>query len=174
MASSIPEQIIATVFASPLLAGVTTAVGRRALEANTKSNRVVAVPLGAPEIALPDRHGDARYSDKGRILLVRKFDVEWHCHAARSSSDTADFAAAEALYLKAIVAVRQATHHSVVFSDERWIDQEENADSFERFGSAISFKSTIAIPIYEDRGVVVTLTATPKIDTTFTLNGHEE
>ncbi len=172
MASSIVEQIIATAFAG--LTGVETAVGRRELNRHAKAKRVVAVPMGAPEISLPDRHGDARYSDKGRILLVRHFQVDWFCHGARISGDTTDFSQAELLYLAMIVAVRQATHHSVVFSDERWIDQEENGDGLERYGSVIAFTSTIAIPIYEARGVVVTLTATPKIDTTFTLNGHEE
>lgn len=174
MASSIPEQIIAQVFAHPLLTGVITAVGRNAKEAHAKANRVVAVPLGSPSIDLPDRHGDAMYSDKGRILLVRKFEIEWTCHGVRAVADTADFAQAELLFLNTIIAVRSVTHHSVVFSGEEWEDQKEGAEGFDKFGSVITFTSTIAIPIHEERGVVVTLTATPKIDTTVLLNGNQE
>lgn len=172
MAKSIVEQVIDTVFAK-LPAQVVKVVGRRELEAHAKSYRVVAIPLGAPEVSQPNmRAGDPRAPNYGRALLMRWFNIEWVCHGARGVGDTNDFAAAEALYLDTIQAVRFACHNAVTFANERWIDQEPEADGYERFGSVISFISTIQIPIYEERSRIVSLTADPKIVTTATLNGE--
>lgn len=174
MASSIPEQLISQVF-SLLGDDVTTAIGRRETAVHAGPNRVVAVPLGAPSIVMASRPGDLLYVDQGRMLLERHFNIEWYCHGYRDeNADTQDFARAEALYLATLLACRQSFHHSVEFSDETWEDQQEGADGFERFGSLIRFMSTIKIPFYEPRGGIVTLTATPPIVTTFTLNETQE
>lgn len=169
--ASIVEQIINAVFADPLLAGVVTATGRRETETNAAANRIVAVPLGAPEIVQPDRPGDAKDPDRGRILLVRRFQIDWYCHGAPDVEGAADFTNAENLFLKTIVAARNVLHNSVRFSDEKWDDQQEGNDSLERFGTLIIFRSTVQIPIYESRaasGQIVNLTATPQIATTLT------
>lgn len=171
MAKSVPEQIIDQIFAL-LPAEITKAVGRRETETNAKPHRVVAVPLGGP-IEEPDRPGDKKYTDAGRILFVRYFQIDWYCHGVRDGSDALDFARAEDVYLTVIEAVRQVCHHAVRFSDERWEEQEEGRDSFMRFGSVIRFTSTIQIPIYERRGGLRLLTADPPIVTTATLNGEE-
>lgn len=168
--ASIVEQIIAQVFGDPSLTAVTKAVGRRETETNAGPNRIVAVPLGAPVIRQPDRPGDPKDPARGRILLVREFSIEWHCHGANSEG-AVDFTAAEDLYLLTLIAVRQALHNSVRFGDERWEDQQEGADSFERFGTVIKFTSEVHIPVYESRpvsGRITTLTATPQIVTTLT------
>lgn len=173
MAKSIPEQLADQIFAL-LPVGTVTGFGRRKVNEHSKANRVIAVPLGAPAIDQPDIHGDARYTDAGRPLLLRRFDVEWWTHSVRAGADTQDFGATEALYLNLLRAIRQICHHSVVFTNERWIDQEDGADGLERYGSVIVVTSTIDLPVRELRGTIVQLTATPKIDTTFTLNDHEE
>lgn len=173
MASSVVEQIIAMVFARAEMDGVTKMVGRRCNDHNAGPNTVVAIPVGAPELSLPNQPGDKKYSDKGRQLLLRWFNVEWWCHGYRGDSDALDFARAEELYIATITAIRQTLHHSVSFANERWFDQEDGNDSYERFGSVIVFTSTIQIPIYEARSPIVSLTATPKIATTVTLNDND-
>lgn len=153
MGNSVIEQIIAVVFADTALnaiTGFTHAVGRREAGVHAKPPRVVAIPTGAPVIDQPDRPGDAKYSDQGRILLIRRFRIEWECHGA-PATDVVDFAPAENLFLATIRAVRKATHHSVVFENEEWKDQEEGGDGFDKHGSLIKFVSTINIPIYEPR-----------------------
>ncbi len=172
MAKSDIEQVIDMVFAL-LPNGVATATGERETQVYAKPPRVVAVPRGAPEIVEPDRHGDARYSDKGRILYRRWFNIEWFCHGADAEGITA-FGAAEALFKTTLKAIREIAHNSVRFSDELWEDQQTNSDGYERFGTVIRFTSALDIPIYEDRSLIVTLTATPPIVTTATLNDQEE
>lgn len=168
MGNSIPEQIVAQVF-SLLPVGTQTAVGERERETHAKPPRVVAVLRGAPVIRQPDRTGDPKFTDQGRILLVREFDILWQCHGVPASEGAVDFSVAETLYLNTIRAVRQITHNAARFSDERWIDQEEGQDSFERFGTVIEFTSMVQIPIYEPRSTLVPLTAVPKIATTMKL-----
>jgi hypothetical protein len=129
--------------------------------------------LGAPQITLPQRPGDQRFTDAGRSLLERRFVIEWHCHAASPDPRVSDFGAAETLYLKTLKAVRKISHNDVEFDDERWIDQEEGADGFVQHGHVISFRSTIVLPVRADRSVITTLTATPPIDTTFSLEETE-
>ncbi len=171
MAKSVPEQIADLVFAK--LTGIQTAFGRRETEAHAKPPRVVAVPLGAPVIREANRPGDAGYSNQGRILYVREFDIEWYCHARRSGSDTLDFAQAEDLLSRTVKAIRNVCHNSVRFADEDWRDQREGEDGYERDGSLIVVRSTIDLPLYEAVLERVTLTADPPIDTTVTLNGQE-
>lgn len=153
--------------------GTVTGTGRRRLAEHAKANRVIAVMLGAPTIEQPGRIGDAKYTDKGRQVLQRQFDIEWYIHGVRSVDDT-DAKVAEDLYLAVLYAVRQEAHHGVAFSGERWLDQEDGADGLERYGSVIMFTSAICLPVYEPRGGLKQLTANPKIDTTFTLNGQQE
>lgn len=171
MAKSVPERFIESVFAE--LCDTETAIGRRALAENNSNRRVVAIPLGAPTIALPDIHGDARYKNAGRQLLVRHFNIEWHCFDAPAGDVDPHFGASEDLYLKTIDAIRKMAHHSVEFSGETWTDQQDGGDGFSRFGSEIYFTSTILFPIYEERGVIVRLTANPPIVTTPTLNEEQ-
>jgi hypothetical protein len=168
VARSVAEQIIAGVFAR-LPVGTLTAVGRRETAAHAAPPRVVAIPLGAPTIDLPNMPGDQRFTNVGRPLLLRRFDIEWHCHGAPDNGQD-DFGPAERLYLATLVAIRTECHHSVVFSNEQWIDQQVNADGFLRHGNVITFTSTIDLPVYADRGVTVELTADPPIDTTKKLN----
>jgi len=172
--NSVAEQLIALVFAK-LPEGTATGVGRRALDEHGSPPRVVAIPLGAPVIRQPDRIGEIPDAGYGRILLVREFAIEWHCHGAPFDEITTpvDFVQAEDLYLDTMRAVRNITHHNTVFSDERWHDQEEGNDSHERQGTKISFMSTINLPVYAELGRRVRLTATPPIDTTVKLNDEE-
>lgn len=171
MAKAVVEQLADQVFAQLLLVqpDVITAFGRRATEENAAPNRVVCVPIGAPEILGPDRPGDNRYTNFGRILYRRRFNHEWHCHAIRADGDENDFSQTELLYLDTLRSVRFIAHAGCGFSDERWEEQQEGKDSYERFGSVIIFASTIDVPIYEARSVLVPLTQTPKIETTVKL-----
>jgi hypothetical protein len=167
--ASVPEQLIAQVAADTALVGVTVDVGRRATSKFAAPPRVVAIPLGAPVLRQPDRPGDAGYSDVGRILLVREFRILWECHGAPASAESpVDFTAAENLYLNVLRACRNVMHNSVEFGEEDWRDQQEGEDGFERFGNLISFVSTVYLPVYEARGPIVPLTATPPIVTTVT------
>lgn len=167
---SIPEQLINEVFAE-LPNGTLTAIGRRESATNAGSNRVVAIPLGSNVIDPPDQPGFAGYSDQGRCLLLRRFQIEWQCHGVPDTLDgPPDFTNAETLFLATLIAVRQLFHNSVRFGQEIWLDQQEDADSFERFGTVIKFVSTIDIRVYEPLPTIVTLTANPKIVTTVQLN----
>lgn len=161
MAKSIPEQIIAEVFGG-LDARVQTAVGDRERYANLPAPRVVAIPRGAPVIDLPDMPGFDR-SVGARRLLLRRFQIDWQCHGEP------DFSDAEQLYLAVLCLVRRACHHSVVFSNESWVDQQAGDDGFDRYGSVITFTSVIDIPVFDDPSVLAYLTATPKVVTTATL-----
>lgn len=172
MAKCVAEQIADQVFTQlALVRTVASAFGRRELEKNAAANRVVAVPLGASVIREPDQPGDKGFTDAGRQLYVREFSVEWHCHGVRNGGDSADFAVAEGIYLDTLRAIRYVAHAAVQFSDEKWQDQQEGADSFERLGSVVSFVSTFGLPIYEAAPTRVTLTADPKIETTVKLPG---
>lgn len=180
--ASIPEQLIAQVYADPDLLALATgglAVGRRETSVHAAPMRVVAIPLGAPVIDPPDRHGDGasrpydpagpRYTDQGRILLLRRFRIDWECHGAPMvQGNDPDFGPAEELYIFTIRAARDAFHNSVRFENEEWIDQQEDADGFERFGTVIKFTSTIDIPVYELRSKSV-LAQVTSIQTTLKL-----
>lgn len=171
--ASIPRALVNAVFAQLTTADPTikTAVGRRELFKNEGPHRVVAVLLGAPEWKTPDRIGDSRYNDKGRILMRRQFRILWECYDAQSSETSDDFDAVENLMQSVAVAVRNNFHNSVSFGEETWIDQQENADGYERFGSCITFVSTLDIPVYEPRQTTVTpLTGSPKVVTTVQMN----
>jgi hypothetical protein len=160
---------VAQVFAVLTTADPTllTGVGRRELYRNAGPHRVVAVLLGAPEWKRPDRVGDARYSDQGRILHRRQFRILWECYDAQATEGDADFTNAETLMAKVAVAIRNTFHNSVDFGEETWIDQQENQDAYERYGSCITFVSTLDIPLYEPRQTTITtLTGSPKIVTT--------
>lgn len=170
---SVPEQIIAEVF-SLLGDNIKTAIGRRATEDFGRAKRVVAVPVGAPTIDPPDRIGDPLFTNAGRALLLRRFQIEWWCHDVPDEGDGGTFGRAEELYLATLRAVRQTTHNSVRFGNERWMDQAEGQDDFIRHGSVIVFDSVIDLPVYELRGTLVTLTANPKIATRRYLNNEEE
>jgi hypothetical protein len=150
--ASLPEQIIGEVF-DGLSSDVATAIGRRETSVHARAPRVVAVPIGAPEIRAPDIHGRQSFIDsdgpyKTRALLVREFAIEWHCHGAPLKGEN-DFSVAEALYLDVITLLRNATHNAVRFSGERWIDQEDQRDGFVRWGTLIVFESQIQIPIMD-------------------------
>jgi hypothetical protein len=176
MAKSVPEQLADLVFADLATThpGLTTAFGRRALEENLADNVVIAVSPGAPQIFETTQPGDTMDPTRGRRLYHRRLTIEWHCHGVRNATDT-DFAVAEMIYLDTLRAVRRVTHASINFSGERWESQQEGQDSYERRGEVISFISEIDSPIYEIRsGGIITLTATPPIATTVTLNGQEE
>lgn len=103
-------------------------------------------------------------------MLVREFVIEWWCHGA-PSDDSGMFGDAEDIYLEVVRAVRNVCHHSVEFSDERWVDQEDGGDGYERHGTTIVLTTTIAIPIYERRSRIVTLNGVA--DTTISMNDEE-
>lgn len=165
--ASIPEQLIAQVYADADLLALATgglAVGRRETGVHAGPMRVVAIPAGAPQIDAPDRHGDGasnpwdingpRYTDKGRILLLRRFRIEWECHGAPMAElDHTDFGDAEELYVVTLRAIRGLFHNAVRFENEEWVDQQKDADGYERFGTLITFTSVIDIPVYEPRSV---------------------
>ncbi len=173
MGNSTVEKLIQQVF-DRLPGSVDKAIGRRETSAWATAYRVVAIPLGAPEITGADRIGDAKYVDAGRILLRRWFDIRWECHAAPTDGvddqRAPDFGPSEALYIDVLKACRFCFHNSVRFSAELWEDQQEDRDGLTRYGSVISFTSTIDIPVYEKRGGLTTLTADPPIVTTAKLN----
>lgn len=170
-----PRQLVKQIFAL-LPLGVSTRIGERERAANTDAPpAILAILRGAPTIGQPNKAGDQMYPKEGRALLNRYFEIRWECHAVGNDGVTDD-AAAEDLYTDLLVAIRNLCHHSVEFSDEEWIDQQDGQDGYERFGSVIAITSTIAMPVYEPRGAggIRTLTATPPIVTTATLNDHEE
>ncbi len=172
--ASIPEKLINQVFTvlTAADAAIVTAIGRRATETYDGAHRVVAIPTGAPEITEPDRPGDGLYTDAGRILLLRRFAVEWQCHdipSVATTIDAPDFTNSEALYLLTVAAIRGLFHHSVHFSNERWIDQEENQDGVDRSGTVIAFTTIFDIPVYDVRLHLGPLTGTPQITTTVEL-----
>lgn len=173
---SLPEHLADLAFAALgyTHSNVTTAFGRRELETNAAPTLVVCVPIGSSIIAEADRPGDGGYTNVGRILYVRQLEMEWHCHDIAAGDDT-DFYRTELLYLDTLRAVRNVgrARQPVLFSDETWHEQKEGADSFERFGTKISFKSVIAVPIYEARGGTKTLTGVPPFVTTGQLNDQE-
>jgi hypothetical protein len=172
VAKSVAEQLIDQVFAA-LPVGTKTATGRVETAGHHEPPSVIAVPLGAPEIRQPDRPGDARYTDVGRQLWVRMFRIEWWCHNAPVEGSPGKFGEAEELYLDLLRAIRNVAHHSLEISDERCISQEEGGDGYENHGTTIVVTSTIGIAVYASRPAFVTLQATPKAVTTFTLNEEE-
>jgi len=176
VAKAIVEQIADQVFTqlATVRSDFTSAFGRRELEKNAGAMRVVCVPIGAPTIMDANRPGDGMFTDVGRILYVRQFEYEWHCHGVRADGDVNDFGSTELLYLDTLRAVRFVGHAPLMFSGERWIDQELGADSLERFGSVIAFNSVIGVPIYEARGGTKALTGVPPFVTTGELNGEQE
>lgn len=164
MAKAVVEQIADQIFTQlrTVQPDVVTAFGRRALEENARHNRVVCVPLGAPIVSEEFlRPGDRMYTNVGRPLYVRQFQHEWHCHGLRADGDENDFGATELLYLDTLRAVRFVTHASCQFSEETWTDQQDQADSYERFGSVIVFKSQINVPIWDARSAQKALTGDP-------------
>lgn len=170
---SIPEQIIDEVFAS-LHPPIEKAIGRRETYANAGAPRVVAIPLGAPVIEQPDRHGAQHFTEHGkkiakRILLLRRFVIDWECHATSRDELTPSFGASERLYLAVLISLRRACHHSVSFSGERWVSQEDNADGFVMYGSTILFTSTIDIPVWDAPQPLVT---PAEVITTYKLNNE--
>lgn len=170
MGSSIPELFIKEVFAR-LPDSIHKAIGERERGANNSARSVVAAVRGAQVIRQPDRIGDAKHPDYGRILLLRDFRIDWYCFAAPTQNESEpDFAESEDLYQDVLIAIRTSGHHSVEFANEVWTDQQENADGFMRFGSEISFESVVSFPVYEERGKLVKLTAVPAITTTVQLN----
>lgn len=180
MGTSYPERIVAEVFAG-LPAGTATAVGRRETGVHAAPPRVVAIPLGASSIDMTDKPGAQKFVDpdtglqvESRFLLIRRFRVQWEVHATAPSGEE-DFGYTERLFVATLQAIRKACHHSVVFSDEEWIDQLEGRDAWIKDGNVIRFVSTIDIPVWEKPGYTrVYLTATPPIETTATLNDEQE
>ncbi len=162
MGNSIPEQLAAA-WNALLPTGTATAFGRREDAVNAAPPRVVTIPLGASEIAeakMPG--GQTAGTTTGRQLYVRFFNFQFKCHAA-------DFEATENLYSAAVKAIRKIAHAPLQFSDEEWLDQQEGEDGWVKFGTVIAFKATIQIPLYEYAGGRTTLTATPPILTTATI-----
>lgn len=144
MSESVPEQIIDEVFDS-MQEGVRTAIGRRETAAHAGAPRVVAIPLGASVIDPVDMPG-GRLRDGGRerAIALRRLVIEWQCHGK-------SFFEAEELYLDVLRSIRSKAHNSVQFSNERWIDQEDGSDGFDKFGTLISFIATFDVPVYEER-----------------------
>lgn len=170
---SVPGQIAAAIFAK-LPAGTRAGFGERARYFNEPAPRVVAVPRGATVIDQPDRHGDQGFATAGRILLLRRFVIDFFCHGETTTENgEVDFGPAEDLYIATLKAARNYGHNAVRFADERWLDQEEGADGLIRYGAMIVFTSTWHLPVYAARGRRVTLQATPPIDTTELLNDEE-
>ena len=146
---SIPEQLINQVFAK-LPADIFRAIGEREKATNAGATRVIAIPVGAPEIVMTSRPGSEQIVDpltnkrvSVRRLLSRMFDIEFHCHGEPAFVD------AENLYLKVLVAVRNCFHHSVTFSNEQWLGQQDGEDGFTRWGTVIAFTATIDVPVYD-------------------------
>lgn len=189
MGTSVPERIIEEVFGllndqtagNPYyVAGLTTAVGRRATGEHRGAPAVVAIPLGSQSIDMTNMPGRQSYTnpdtntvEEARRLLHREFNIQWECHGA-PPADMVDFGPAERLFLATLRAIRQACHHSVGFSAEEWHDQQEGNDGFVKYGSLIKFTTTIQIPIFDTPFRIVYLTGTPQIVTTATLNGNQE
>jgi hypothetical protein len=171
--SSAPEQIIAEVFAG-LASTVSKAVGERERHTHAAPPRVVAIPIGAPVIDNGRQGmsppGTAPSKSKQRHILLRRFQIDWECHGAPSgAADVNDFAIAEALALDVMTLLRSACHPWVRFSGERWIDQQPNADGYERHGSVIAFTSVIDLPVYPAERALSFLVSQPPFDTDFSL-----
>ena len=171
MAKSIAEQIIDAAFATlkgtPQAPGLYPALshdtGEKFFDVHAKTTRIVAAPRGVPsELRQPDRPGDGNYANAGRILLLRDFLVHWQVWDL-SFGDT------EALYLDLLRTLRNQNHHSIVFANEAWDDQQEGQDGWDKHGTTISFDSFITLPVYERGPIRVALTATPQITTTVKL-----
>ncbi len=166
MADSVAEQIIAETFATlraGLYPSLLAKIGERYLATHEGTTSIVAVPRGAPsELRQPDRPGDGNFADVGRILLLRDFLIHWQVWDV-------SFGATEALYLEVIRTLRYQNHHSIVFSNEAWDDQQDGQDGWDKLGTVISFDSFIALPVYERAPIRVALTATPQIATTVNL-----
>jgi hypothetical protein len=178
--TSVSEQLIDTVFASLLAldATINCKLGRRASEDYSGPHTVVAIPLGAPTIDNVNmKPGGSPWSTtQGRQLMIRHFRIEWRCHDGPTQPGLIpDFTNAEALYLNVLVAIRQAIdpsgtpfHNAVQFEDERWDDQQEGEDSYERNGTLIKFFTVMDLPVYDAAPTMVPLTANPPIVTTVT------
>lgn len=185
MGNSIAEQLIAEVFTElvSILPTVTTAVGRLATSANAAPPRVVAIPLGG-SIDPTDQPGRQRFATPtagsptppyaARRIAVRKFNIEWQCHAAPADPSVIDFGPSEVLFLLLVRLINKACHNSVIFSNEEWIDQQEGNDGAMRHGTLIKVTSTVAIPLLDEPWTYHTLTGTPPFVTTATLNDEEE
>lgn len=165
---SLPEQCIADVF-KHLAPNVLTAVGERELAANAGTPRVVAVPKGSPTIDMTDRPGGEKFtrpdgsSYRMRRLLLRRFEIEFHCHGAP------DFDSAEKLLIAVIIGARMEFHHSVKFASEIWVDQQDGNDGYEKNGSVIVVTCIIDIPVWDEPNNLIMLSANPPIDTASTL-----
>ena len=163
---SIAEQLIDMVFAK-LSPNIHMEIGERNKTRFVQAPAVVAVPLGAPSIPMTTRPGAEKVIDPQtnkpvmiRRLLLRQFNIEWHCHGAP------DFVDAEDLYLDVLRVVRSCFHDSVQFSNEIWIDQQDLADGFERYGSVIAFTSTIDSPVWEQPQPTAIVNGAPPFITT--------
>lgn len=150
-----PERIIDEVFAT-LAPDVDRYIGRRNTERNVAAPSVCAIPTGAPEIVMANLIGEQEFTRedgtkyRARRLLIRNFVIMWECHGAPH------FADAESLYEHVIRTMRNTTHYSSSFSGERWIDQQDGADSYYRHGSVIEFQSIVQIPIMSIPGGLAT------------------
>lgn len=164
--ASVAETLISACFAT-MKAGpypaLSSDIGEKFFHVHGDTTRVVAAPLGTPgEFRQPDRHGDGNFADVGRILLLRDFAIKWQCWDLT-------FEATENLFLEVVRTMRGQNHHSIVFSNEVWEDQQTNQDGWIKYGTVISFECAIALPIYEKGPTRVALTATPQISSTVSL-----
>lgn len=162
MAKSIAEQIIDATIAT-LRAGfypsLSADTGEKFFAVHAGTTRVVAAPRGVPsELRQPDRPGDGNFADVGRILLLRDFLIHWEVWDK-------SFGETEALYLEVLRTLRYQNHHSIVFSNETWDDQQEGNDGWDKHGTVISFDSFIALPVYERAPIRVALTQDPQVTT---------
>lgn len=168
--TSVPEQLIAVVFANlrALDPTINFALGRRATENNMPPHSIFAVPSGAPEI--DDKGlkpgGSPWGSNGGRQLMIRHFEIEWQCHDGPATPQAIpDFTNAEALYIATVVQIRLATdptgtpfHDGISFTGEEWIDQQEGQDGYARSGTLIKFKTVFDLPVYDLVPTLVPLT----------------
>ena len=169
--TSVPEQLISQVFNAlqSLDATITCVLGRRAIEDYSGPHRVVAIPLGAPDINNESmKPGGAPWgTNGGRQLAIRHFRIEWRCHDGPTAPGLIpDFTNAEALYLNTLVQIRLAKdpngvpfHNATQFGEEEWLDQREGEDSYERAGTVIRFFTTMQLPVYDQPPTILPITS---------------
>lgn len=166
MADSIAETLIKAAYATlraGLYPSLSSDIGEKFFAVHAGTTRIVAAPRGVPsELRQPDRPGDGNFANAGRILLLRDFLIHW---AVWDKS----FGETEELYQELLRTLRKQNHHSIVFSNEAWDDQQEGQDGWDKHGTVISFDSFIALPVYERAPIRVALTQTPQITTTVKL-----
>lgn len=167
VAETIIEATFATLRGTPSAPGfypkLSSDIGEKFFHVHSETTRVVAAPIGAPgEFRQPDRPGDGNFANVGRIYLLRDFVIRWECWDL-------SFELTENLFLEVVRTLRNQNHHSIVFGNEVWEDQQTARDGWLKHGTVISFESTIALPIYERAPVRVALTQTPQITTTVKL-----